>query len=76
MLLRPQPLELTATDELIAIENVDVLRQNGFEVEIDDSEGSGSRLRLLAQPVSKSTIFDMKGGHYLLCFLPLINLAY
>ena len=50
---------------MIAIENVDVLRQNGFELDVDEegSEGSsGSRLKLTAQPVSKSTVFDMKGN--------------
>jgi DNA mismatch repair protein PMS2 len=65
-------LELTAADELLAIENVDVLRKNGFEVEVDgekevgsDSDdvapAQGGRLKLTAQPVSKSTVFDMKG---------------
>jgi DNA mismatch repair protein PMS2 len=60
---RPQPLELTAADELLATENIEVLRQNGFEIEVDDSEysGQGSRLKLVAQPISKSTVFDMKG---------------
>lgn len=62
-LLRPRPLELTAADELIALDRLDVLRQNGFEVEVTkaapDSDG-GARLRLVAQPVSKSTTFDMR----------------
>jgi hypothetical protein len=59
---RPKPLELTAADELLAIDNVDVLRRNGFEMEIDDSPpDGGSRLKLLAQPVSKATVFDMRG---------------
>ncbi|KAF5368077.1 hypothetical protein D9758_004384 [Tetrapyrgos nigripes] len=71
-LFRPQALELTASDELVAIENLDVLRSNGFELEVRkdpdiemlDNEMSGtqmrSRLSLVAQPVSKSTVFDMK----------------
>ncbi|KAF9467045.1 hypothetical protein BDZ94DRAFT_50409 [Collybia nuda] len=61
-LFRPQEMELTASDELLAIENIDILRQNGFEIEIGvevDCQ-SGSRLKLTAQPVSKSTVFDMK----------------
>ena len=77
----PRALELTAADELLAIENVDVLRKNGFEVQIEgeknnsvlreveglegEEEGEhemvGGRLKLVAQPVSKSTVFDMKG---------------
>lgn len=55
---------MTAADELLAVENIHVLRQNGFEIDVDE-EGevaSGPRLKLLAQPVSKSTVFDMKGS--------------
>lgn len=61
--VRPQPLELTAADELLATDNIEVLRQNGFEVnEIEDpGSGLGHRLQLVAQPVSKSTNFDVKG---------------
>ncbi|KAJ7641827.1 MutL C terminal dimerization domain-containing protein [Roridomyces roridus] len=62
-LFRPQPLELTAGDELLALENLDLLRQNGFEVSAttaDDDEGGSSHLSLTAQPISKSTVFDMK----------------
>lgn len=61
-LFRPEPLELTAADEILAVENIDVLKRNGFEVtrqsgHDDDDEG---RLHLIAQPVSKDTVFDMK----------------
>jgi DNA mismatch repair protein PMS2 len=60
---RRQPLELTAADELLAMENIAVLRQNGFEIEIDEaaSVGQGSKLHLTAKPTSGSTDFDMKG---------------
>ncbi|KAJ7633793.1 hypothetical protein DFH06DRAFT_1221695 [Mycena polygramma] len=60
-LFRSQPLELTAGDELLALENLDVLRQNGFEVETG-AEGvtQSPRLSLTAQPISKDTVFDMK----------------
>jgi hypothetical protein len=56
-------LELTAADELLALENIDVLRQNGFEIinEVGDVSGQSRQLKLVAQPVSKSTVFDMKG---------------
>lgn len=45
------------------MENMDVLRRNGFEIEIDESVsvGQGSRLHLAAKPISGSTVFDMKG---------------
>ena len=65
---RRQPLELTAADELLAMENIEALRQNGFEIEIDEaaSVGQGSKLHLTAKPTSGSTDFDMKGQ---LCLL-------
>jgi len=68
-------LELTAADELLAIENMDVLRQNGFEVEVDEDAGSGlgHRLQLVAQPVSKSTNFDMKGVTLFLTYTRFIS---
>ncbi|TFK38593.1 hypothetical protein BDQ12DRAFT_651711 [Crucibulum laeve] len=61
-LFKSQALELTASDELLAIENIEVLHQNGFELEVDEDgcSGQGSRLKLTAQPTSKSTVFDMK----------------
>ena len=43
---RPQTMELTASDELLAMEMVDVLRLNGFEVEGEaDDEGECRRLQ-------------------------------
>lgn len=53
-------------DEMLAIDNIDVLRRNGFEVDTPDENwesGQGRhRLQLVAQPVSKGTTFDMKGA--------------
>ena len=54
-------LELTAADELVALENIDVLRQNGFELDVSEDRVPGQRMQLTAQPISKSTVFDMKG---------------
>ncbi|KAH9886499.1 hypothetical protein C8Q73DRAFT_748955 [Cubamyces lactineus] len=59
-LFHPQVLELTAADELVALENIDVLRQNGFELEAVEDRPPGQRMQLTAQPISKSTVFDMK----------------
>ena len=59
----PKPLELSAPDELVALDNLDVLRQNGFEIEVADdaiSDTRHHRLKLVAQPVSKSTVFDLR----------------
>ncbi|KAH9961814.1 hypothetical protein BC827DRAFT_1202133 [Russula dissimulans] len=59
-LFTPRVLELTAADELVALENLGVLQQNGFEVGQDDDQPAGRRLKLLAQPVSKKTEFDVQ----------------
>ncbi|KAF4582707.1 hypothetical protein EYR40_002631 [Pleurotus pulmonarius] len=69
-LFKPLTLELTAADELVALENIDVLRSNGFDVvAAQDDEGNASdsgssptrrRLQLVAQPVSKDTVFGVK----------------
>ncbi|EGN97539.1 hypothetical protein SERLA73DRAFT_56795 [Serpula lacrymans var. lacrymans S7.3] len=60
-LFRPRVLELSAADELVAVENLEILQRNGFDVQADDAtSGPGSRLQLLAQPVSKNTQFDIK----------------
>jgi hypothetical protein len=72
-LRRRQPLELTAADELLAIENIEVLRKNGFEIEIDEvSVGQGSRLHLTAKPTSGSTDFDIKGRPSPLWYKPVV----
>ena len=49
----------------MAIDNMEVLNRNGFDIVVDDSEDrdpSKSRLSLVGQPVSKSVTFDMKGA--------------
>lgn len=60
---RPRALQLTAGDEIVAMENLEVLKANGFEVTIDEDKppGRGERVHLAAMPVSKDTTFDFKG---------------
>ncbi|QRV99129.1 DNA mismatch repair protein MutL [Ceratobasidium sp. AG-Ba] len=61
-LIRPRLLELSIMDELTAIDNLEVLKKNGFVVQVDKDVPDGDRpkLRLAAQPMSKDTMFDMK----------------
>ncbi|KAH7886658.1 MutL C terminal dimerization domain-containing protein [Phlebopus sp. FC_14] len=81
-LFRPQPLQLTAADEMLAAENVEILKRNGFEVsQMDESEhpspeeeSMSPRLHLVAQPVSKDTVFDMKGTYHFKDLEELIHL--
>ncbi|KAH9974897.1 hypothetical protein BGW80DRAFT_1169694, partial [Lactifluus volemus] len=60
-LFAPRVLELTAADELVALENMEVLQQNGFEVALEEDQPAGRRLKLMAQPVNKNTEFDIQG---------------
>lgn len=57
-------MQLTAADEIVAMENMDMLKSNGFEVVIDEDAppGRGERVALKAMPVSKETTFDFTGG--------------
>ena len=58
----PRPLELSAADAVLVVENIEVLRQNGFDVSVtQDEETEEARLALSAQPISKDKVFDFKG---------------
>ncbi|CAE6535083.1 unnamed protein product [Rhizoctonia solani] len=61
-LIKPKILELSIVDELTAIDNMDVLNKNGFVIQVDKeaSEDERPKVRLVAQPMSKDTMFDMK----------------
>lgn len=44
------------------MEHVDLLRFNGFDVLVDEDADVGERVKLIAQPVSKDTVFDTGGA--------------
>ncbi|MBW0463043.1 hypothetical protein O181_002758 [Austropuccinia psidii MF-1] len=58
-LLMPKVLNLTASEEMTAMEHLDILEFNGFGVQIDDTAKVGQRVCLVAQPVSGSTTWDI-----------------
>ncbi|KAI3625189.1 hypothetical protein CBS9595_000550 [Malassezia furfur] len=58
-LIRPQVLELAPSDELVAAEHADWLKQNGFEIDVDEAQAPGRRVRLWSKPMSKDTVFDV-----------------
>ncbi|WVQ70875.1 hypothetical protein IAR50_000400 [Cryptococcus sp. DSM 104548] len=70
-LIRPRPLHLTASDEIVAMENMPILNANGFDVLVDEDKpaGRGERISLKAMPVSKDTTFDFKDLEQLLHLL-------
>ncbi|CAD6911816.1 unnamed protein product [Tilletia controversa] len=59
-LIQPRKLELPVSDELVAVEHLGTLKKNGFELEVEEEERPGSRLKLTAQPISKSVSFGPK----------------
>lgn len=65
-LIRPRSLNLPSHEEIIAIENVEILRLNGFDVLINEDADIGQRVKLIAQPVSKDTVFGVEGSSFLL----------
>lgn len=59
-LVHPHPLELTAIEEEIVLDNQDVLLKNGFVVDIDTSGDLpvGQRCHLRSLPMSKEVTFS------------------
>ncbi len=68
-LIVPRSLELSASDELVAIEHQDTLLANGFEISVSESGLPGTRVKLVAQPISKGTVFGVKDLEELLYLL-------
>lgn len=60
-LCRPRTLNLPSHDEITAMEHLDMLHMNGFEVVVDEEAPLGERVKLAAQPVSKGTEFGVAG---------------
>jgi DNA mismatch repair protein PMS2 len=58
---RPRVLSLPSQDEHVAMDHVEVLRMNGFELLIDEDAEVGQRVKLIALPVSKGTEFSVDG---------------
>ncbi|KAJ1961142.1 ATP-binding mismatch repair protein [Dispira parvispora] len=59
-LIQPRTLDLSVTEELVALEHLDVLRKNGFQLELDTEGSPGQRLRLKSQPFVDHTLFDIQ----------------
>ncbi|CAN7948451.1 unnamed protein product, partial [Ixodes pacificus] len=60
-LLAPQLLELTAVNESVLIENREVFEKNGFAFEVDESQPSGRKVKLVSVPASGSWQFGKEG---------------
>ncbi|SNX82907.1 related to PMS1 - DNA mismatch repair protein [Melanopsichium pennsylvanicum] len=68
-LISPRPLELSGSDELVAIEHQETLLSNGFEIEVSETGLPGTRIKLISQPMSKGVVFGVKDLEELLYLL-------
>ncbi|XP_059888452.1 mismatch repair endonuclease PMS2 isoform X3 [Delphinus delphis] len=56
-LIAPQTLNLTAVNEAVLIENLEIFRKNGFDFVIDEGAPVTQRAKLISLPTSKSWTF-------------------
>ncbi|NWS71398.1 PMS2 endonuclease, partial [Crotophaga sulcirostris] len=56
-LIAPQHLNLTAVNETILIENLEIFRKNGFDFEINENAPVTQRVKLISLPTSKNWTF-------------------
>lgn len=70
-LVHPKPLELTAVEEEIVIENLQTLESNGFHVTVDQSGilPMGRRCHLVSLPLSRDTAFSLSDLEELISLL-------
>lgn len=63
----PQELNLSTLDSLIVMENLHILKMNGFDVTVEDNENDeGQHLLLRSLPISKKVVFDISDLHELI----------
>ncbi|KAM9832339.1 mismatch repair endonuclease PMS2 [Neosynchiropus ocellatus] len=56
-LIAPQKLHLTAVNESILMENIEIFRKNGFEFLVDEDAQAMERVKLVSLPTSKNWTF-------------------
>ena len=52
---------MTASNEIILMDNIEIFKKNGFDFIIDELSASGQRVKLLTAPVSKNWNFGKDG---------------
>lgn len=68
-MVRPQPLQLTAVNEMILIDNKEIFEMNGFKFKIDENALPTKKCHLLAKPFSKNWEFGREDIDELLFML-------
>ncbi|XP_069066255.1 mismatch repair endonuclease PMS2 [Pleurodeles waltl] len=59
-LIAPQTLNLTAVNETVLIENIEIFRKNGFDFLLNDSAPVTERVKLISLPTSSNWTFGPK----------------
>lgn len=59
-LISPMQLDLTSSEELVVMENLHVFTKNGFELLVDNDAAPTHRVRIIALPWSKHTVFGVE----------------
>ncbi|KAL4206497.1 DNA mismatch repair protein MutL, partial [Rhizopus microsporus] len=59
-LISPQILDLSAAEELVVMDHLDVFKANGFDIEVLPDNEPTKRIRVLSQPVTKRAMLDKK----------------
>ena len=68
-LIVPLPLEGSAAEEMVIIDNLKIFEENGFKFLIDENGTPGSKIKLTALPFSKSVQFGIQDVHELASLL-------
>ena len=68
-LVVPQDMDLEAPDEMVVEQNLEIFRNSGFELQVDMSAPPCKRVKLVAVPLSKGTVFGATDVHEMLCLL-------
>ncbi|KAI8878118.1 DNA mismatch repair protein MutL [Backusella circina FSU 941] len=57
-LFQPRSLDLTASEELVVMDHIEIFKQNGFEVKVSPENEPTQRVQLVSVAQSKNTMFD------------------
>jgi len=68
-LIQPLRLDLTAAQELIVLEHLDIMHMNGFEFQVDEDAAPREKAALKTVPFSRNTTFGVGDVHELISLL-------
>lgn len=63
-LYSPQELDLTASEEHVVMDNLEIFKANGFGIQVFPDNEPTKRIHVISHPVSKNTMFDKKGKYF------------